>query len=157
MNQRGGGGLNIKVEIDQTCAEPEIILHASKITEQLEKLMESIRILTGDNLQTLIGFKAGEAFLLQLQDVSSIFTESGKVYARTGPDSYILKSRLYELEEKLAGTQFLRVSNSEIVNFKKVKSLDLSRTGTIMLKFKTGETTFVSRRYVDKIKQYFQL
>lgn len=152
-----GDRLNIKVEIDAACQEPEVVLRTDRMTEPLEKLMDSIRGLTGENTRTLVGFQKGEAFLLQLEDVSSVFTENGKVYARSGKDEYALKNRLYELEETLAGTGFLRVSNSEIVNFSKVKSLDLSRTGTIMLKFKTGETTFVSRRYVDRIKQYFKL
>ncbi|HEX3017950.1 MAG TPA: LytTR family DNA-binding domain-containing protein [Caproicibacter sp.] len=149
--------MNIKVEIDDRYREPEMILRTDKMTERLEKLMDSIQSLTGETVKTLVGFKDGEAFLLKLEDVSTVFTESGRVCARSGNDEYTLKSRLYELEETLAGTDFLRVSNSEIVNFSKVKSLDLSRTGTIMLKFKTGETTFVSRRYVEKIKQYFKL
>lgn len=149
--------MNIKVEIDAAYQEPEVILRADKMTEQLEKLINSIRSLTGEKTGTLIGCREGEMFLLRLDDVSSVFTQEGKVYARSGRDEYALKRRLYELEEELAGTDFLRVSNSEIVNFSKVKSLDLSRAGTIMLKFKTGETTFVSRRYVEKIKQYFKL
>lgn len=149
--------MNIKVEINAGYREPEVILRTDKMTEPLEKLLDSIRSLTGENRKALVGFQEGEAFLLRLDDVSSIFTESGKVYAHNGKEEYVLKNRLYELEDLLAGTDFLRVSNSEIVNFSHVKSLDLSRTGTIMLKFKTGETTFVSRRYVEKIKQYFKL
>jgi DNA-binding LytR/AlgR family response regulator len=35
-----------------------------------------------------------------------------------------------------------------------VKSLDLSIAGTITMKFDTGEKSFVSRRYVEKIKNY---
>lgn len=149
--------MKIKVEMDAFCKEPELVLRAAQMTERLERLVDTIRSLTGENAETLVGFRDGEAFLLPLDDVSSVFAEGGKVYARSGKEEFALKSRLYELEEALMGTDFLRVSNSEIVNFSKVKSLDLSRTGTIMLKFKSGETTFVSRRYVDKIKQYFKL
>lgn len=65
-----------------------------------------------------------------------------------------LKFRLYELEKRFAGTQLIRISNSEIVNLQKVESLDFSISGTITLKFDNGEKAFVSRRYIEKIKKY---
>ena len=48
---------------------------------------------------------------------------------------------------------FIRISKSEIVNLKMVDSLDLSFIGTICIKLKNGTNTYVSRRYVKKIKQ----
>ena len=48
---------------------------------------------------------------------------------------------------------FVRISNSEIINLKKVKSFDLSFAGTICVTLSNGQTTYVSRRYVSKIKQ----
>ena len=65
-----------------------------------------------------------------------------------------LKARLYELEERLAKKNFIRISNSEIVNFSKIKNFDLSLAGTITIIFKDGSKTYVSRRYVKKIKQF---
>ena len=47
----------------------------------------------------------------------------------------------------------MRISNSEIVNLKKVTSLDLSLTGTIRMTLNGSVTAYVSRRYVKKIKQ----
>lgn len=49
--------------------------------------------------------------------------------------------------------KFVRVSNSEIINLKKIKNFDLSLAGTICVKFLDGSTTYVSRRYVTKIKE----
>ena len=60
--------------------------------------------------------------------------------------------RLYELEERL-DNRFVRISNSEIVNLKKVKSLDLSFVGTICMELSNGEVSYVSRRYVSKMKK----
>ncbi len=64
-----------------------------------------------------------------------------------------MRQRLYELEERLDGTMFVRISNSEIINLKKVRKLDLSLTGTIRVLMTDGAATYVSRRYVKKIKQ----
>jgi DNA-binding LytR/AlgR family response regulator len=86
-----------------------------------------------------------------------IYTEDGKVFARTENDLYLLRLRLYELEERLDSTIFVRISNSEIVNLKKVKSLDLSFVGTICMELSNGEVSYVSRRYVSKIKKLLGL
>lgn len=64
-----------------------------------------------------------------------------------------MRQRLYELEERLDKGSFVRISNSEIINMKKVKGFDLSFTGTICVSLSNGTTTYVSRRYVAKIKQ----
>ena len=66
---------------------------------------------------------------------------------------YVLRLRLYELEKRLPSDQFVRISNSEIINLKKVNSFDLSLTGTICVRLSNGTTTYVSRRYVSKLKK----
>jgi DNA-binding LytR/AlgR family response regulator len=64
--------------------------------------------------------------------------------------------RLYELEEMLEGTSFIRISNSEIVNFDTVTSLDMGLTGTIELSTVDGRKYYVSRRYMREIKDYLE-
>ena len=51
----------------------------------------------------------------------------------------------------------VRISKSEIINLRFVKRLDLSITGTIGIQLKTGETAYVSRRYVNRIKSILGL
>ena len=62
-----------------------------------------------------------------------------------------------EAEERLDNSKFVRISNSEIVNLKKVKSLDLSFVGTICMELSNGTVSYVSRRYVSKIKKVLGL
>lgn len=73
--------------------------------------------------------------------------------AVTGKGEYTVRIRLYEIEERLNPGQFVRISNSEIINLKKVKNFDLSFTGTICVELVNGMTTYVSRRYVSKVKK----
>ena len=75
-----------------------------------------------------------------------IYLNSGKVVAVTDKGEYILRLRLYEIEKLLLTDQFIRISNSEIINLKKVNNFDLSFTGTICVKLSNGVTTYVSRR-----------
>ena len=57
------------------------------------------------------------------------------------------------MEEQLDNRKFVRISNSEIVNIKKIKKLDTSLTGTICMYLEGEKMTYVSRRYVSKIKK----
>lgn len=82
-----------------------------------------------------------------------IYADNGKVLAVTDKGEYVLRLRLYEAEEYLSECRFVRISNSEIINLNKVSHFDLSFTGTICVKLLNGTTTYVSRRYVSKIKK----
>ncbi len=82
-----------------------------------------------------------------------IYLNSGKVVAVTDKGEYVLRLRLYEIENLLLTDQFIRISNSEIINLKKVNNFDLSFTGTICVKLSNGVTTYVSRRYIPKLKK----
>lgn len=59
---------------------------------------------------------------------------------------------MYELEEIL-GENFIRVSNTDIVNMKKVKNFDMSITGSIHINFLDGDSVYASRRYISAIKK----
>ena len=60
---------------------------------------------------------------------------------------------LYELEERLAALRFARISHSEIINLRKAKAFDLRLSGTISVRLADGSVSYVSRRYVARIKQ----
>lgn len=101
----------------------------------------------------LCGFRDDTLEILDQADVIQVYAATGKVFAITDHSEYSLRLRLYELEERLDKKCFVRISNSEIINLRKVKSFDLSLVGTICVKLTNGKVTYVSRRYVAKIKQ----
>ena len=56
-------------------------------------------------------------------------------------------------ENRLNKEHFIRISNSELINLKKVRNFDLSFVGTICVSLSDDTVSYVSRRYVAKIKQ----
>ncbi len=60
---------------------------------------------------------------------------------------------LYEAYGRINNNNFIRISNTETVNIKKIKEFDLSITGTIRIKLTNGDISYVSRRYVTHIKK----
>ena len=142
--------MKIKYIIGEKYTEPEVhfcVKERSRETEELygaiEKLLE-LRI---------VGCRGQESEILSPAQIVRIYSESKKVYARTAEERYEIKERLYVLEEMLREQKFVRISNSELVNVQQIEKLDMSYAGTIQMKMRNGDVTYVSRRFVRKIKE----
>lgn len=146
--------MEVEIKLDPNCTQPKVIIYTNEITQEINDLAKS---LSGVEYSSLAGYKSGEILLIRPDDIIRIYSQGQKVLAQLEKDTVQLKYRLYELENRLTGTSFMRISNSEIVNFKKVVSLDMNMSGTISLKYKSGEKSFVSRRYIEKIKKYLEI
>lgn len=142
--------MQIEIKIDSSCTEPKIIVMTASMTEDVNMIIKKLSM---DSPQVISGIKDDKLEVLEQTDLIRMYASSGKIYAVTEKGEYIVRLRLYELEERLNKNQFVRISNSEIINLKKVENFDLSFTGTICVKLTNGTTTYVSRRYVSKIKQ----
>ena len=136
--------------IDDRYKEPEIHLCSDKKTGEIIDLRDFLE----DTLFSKITlYKNQEARTAAAYEIVRLYSENKKVYARTDNDTYEVRERLYSLEETLNDRGFVRISNSEIVNSAKITKLDMSFTGTIRISLKNGDETYVSRRYVSRIKE----
>ena len=148
--------MRLKIKIDTNYEDPEALITTARMTDEVNRIVDFIS--KSDSVTTIIsGIKDDKVELLEQGTLFRIYAEDGKVFAKTENDLYQLRLRLYELEERLDDSLFVRISNSEIVNLKKVKNLDLSFVGTICMEFSNGDVSYVSRRYVSKIKRLLGL
>lgn len=141
--------MKLEVKIDSSCTEPTVIILTDKMTDEVHKIMEK---LSDETSQIIAGFYGDKAEIIQPSQIIRTYSQSGKVYVQTADHTYLVRLRLYEMENRLDKT-FVRISHSEIINLKKVKGFDLSFSGTICVTLTNGIVTYVSRRYVSKIKQ----
>lgn len=142
--------MQIEIKIDEACKEPRVIVVTDRMTDEIRALAGR---LSGESPHVLAGFREDAVTLLAEEELIRIYTAAGAVMAETAAGEYRLRLRLYELEARLNPGRFVRISNSEIVNLDKVKGFDLSLAGTIRVTLAGGAVTYVSRRYVTKIKQ----
>lgn len=142
--------MQIEIKIDEGCKEPKIIVVTDKMTDEISAI---IKKLSDEQPKMLAGFKNDTVEVLEPENINRIFASNGLVLAGTNHGEYVLRLRLYELEQRLDGNTFVRISNSEIINLKKVKGFDFSFAGTICVTLSDGTVTYVSRRYVARIKQ----
>lgn len=142
--------MQVEIKIDDSCSEPKVIILTDSVTEEINELVQK---LSDNNSRIISGSRDGRIEILEQNDLIKIYAGNGRVFAVTDHGEYVLRLRLYEAEERLNSAQFVRISNSEIINLKKVKNFDLSFAGTICVELMNGTTAYVSRRYVQKIKK----
>ncbi len=128
--------------------EEEIIIYAKEKT----KLIEEIERLAKQDSRELLGYKGSEIIKLDPKDIYLFTIIDNKIYAICEREKYLIKERLYSLEEKLPG-HFVRINQSCIGNIKKMERFDTSISGTLKIRFKNGYSDYVSRRQLKIIKE----
>ena len=141
--------MKIKYIIGDKYTEPEVHLCVNEKNRETEELYKAIEKLLE---LRITGYQGQESELLSPTEIVRIYSENKKVYVRTAEDCYEVKERLYVLEEQLKEQKFVRISNSELVNVQQIGKLDMSYAGTIQMNMRNGDVTYVSRRFVRKIK-----
>lgn len=142
--------MKVEIKIDDSYIEPKILILTAAMTEDVNLILNK---LSENTPQVISGCKNEKIEVLEQEDLIRIYAGSGKVFAVTEKGEYTVRFRLYEIEKRLNHNQFVRISNSEIINLKKVNNFDLSFTGTIRVELTNGTAAYVSRRYVSKIKK----
>ena len=142
--------MDVEIRLDATCQKPRFIIETAEMTPELTRLIQQ---LTARAAVPIIGYQQDKAFPLQHDSLVRVWAANGHVYAATEMDEFLLRQRLWELEERLASHHFIRISNSEIINLRCVIAFDLSLTGTICVSLQGGQISYVSRRYVRTIRQ----
>ncbi|MBO4510355.1 MAG: LytTR family transcriptional regulator DNA-binding domain-containing protein [Lachnospiraceae bacterium] len=145
--------IDIKVEIDQTCASPQVIIKADQHSGLIEKIIYAVERCVSDEYPNITAYNGNEVILLNQWDIIRIYTENRKLTICTKEKTYGSRMSLKELEEILDDEIFVRISRFELINLKKVSSFDLSISGTIKVIFENGTETWVARRCVRSIQE----
>ena len=151
--QIGGDTLKVGINIDRSVEEVEVLITAQEQSRTVNALYEHIVEFDKKSLETLTAYSDDIAKIVNVTDVFRIYMGNQKAYIQTHQGEYAIRYRLYELEAALDKKQFLRISNSEIINVKKIRDIDLSLIGRICIRFEDNTQTYVSRRYIPKIKK----
>lgn len=128
--------------------ESEIVICGAKKSKELAELKQVIAEAVDEKLTV---YDDRDAVRITQGEVIRFYASRQRVYAQTADATYLVRARLYELEEMLK-KQFVRISNSEIVNVKKIRRMDTSISGTIHMYLQDNIETYVSRRYVSRIR-----
>lgn len=146
--------MDIEVKIDQRFNKTKIVIYANEVNSELTNIIDEISCINQKNIKA---YKDGKMYILRQEQIETIYSERGNIYARSNNEIYIIKSRLYQIETMLDKKIFVRISNSEIVNFNKIENIDFKIVGTLVINFKSGNKSYSSRRYIPKIKEFLEM
>ena len=141
--------MRIIINENATLDETEIIIHCRQADEQILRICAGLRMLD----KKVTGLLDGQTFLLGAADILYAEAVDRKVFLYTAQTVYEAPFKLYELEERLSGEDFVRASKSCVLNFAKVKSLRADFGGRLLCTLGNGEVVPVSRQYAGAIKQ----
>lgn len=145
----------MKLEINISDQEEErIIVYARELTAELNRIVQYIE--KEIYIKQFYGRKENNIYPLDLNEILRFYSENKKIIVETTTNKLFIDKRLYELEKSLP-RNFIRISQSEIVNLHFIKKLRQEMNGFIKIYFKNGEFTYSSRRYVKMIKEALQL
>ncbi len=135
------------IVVDPTKDE-EVIIYTKGNTG----LANEIRLLCEQESTVLMGYQEREATRLSPHDVCCFIVENNHVIAICDTERFRIKKRLYELETCLPDN-FVKINQSCIANFQKIKKFDAALAGTLRVVFTNGYIDFVSRRQIKYVKE----
>jgi len=141
--------LKVNINIDGRYAETEITINCAAMSEELERVIATLRALDFK----LTGVKDGQTHILDASQILYADTVDKKTFLYAKTDVYETSLRLYELESHLPGNDFFRAGKSSIINFNKIKSLKADVGGRIIVVMENNEKLIVSKQYAAFIKE----
>lgn len=141
--------MKISININETISDTEIVINCSALTPETERIIAALRML--DSQMTVT--KDGEVYILDVAKIVYVESVDRKTFVYTEGDCFESRLKLYEMEQQLCQSGFLRISKSCLVHLKYIRSLRAELDRKLRLTLDNGEQIIVSRQYADDLKQ----
>lgn len=142
--------MKVRIELDPQMDEPEMIIRAPRLTEEVTRLQQ---LILEQKMTPLTFYKDRSEYFVDVSEILFFETDGEKIYGHTREEAYEVRQKLYELEEILP-IAFCRISKSTIVNAKQIYSIEKSFSGTSTVNFyQTHKQVHVSRHYYQLLKE----
>ena len=146
--------INVRTNISNEYQEIEIVINSPEMNEQVQKLENELITIKMKEFDKIIGMQGNDLFVINISDVIMFYSEEKSNFCKTKDGIYRIKEKLYYLEENLSKENFIRISNSAIININNVKCFNTSIIGKIVVKFEDGSEENVSRRRMSEIMKF---
>lgn len=146
--------MKVNLFVSKDIEEPYADIHTNELTDNVTK---AISILESDESNNMLAVRKGsDIALLEFDEVYMLRVEEKQVKVYTKTNEYLIKKPLYQVEENL-NNDFVRISKTTIVNFKKIERVAPSLKGMMFIQLKNGLKDNISRKYLPEFKKALDL
>ena len=144
--------MKLLIEQSPDCKETEIRISCRSVDEKLNRIIEQIRLCA----LCLVVEKDGLSIPIALEEIFYFDSVDNRTFLYKEADVYPCEKKLYELEEELARTSFVRVSKNCILNTAVVASVRAQFSGRLEATLTNGEKILISRHYLNSFRDKFK-
>lgn len=140
--------MKIIIEDLQEGEEEQVIIKCHQVTPELHRLISRLK-----SQDVLIAYDGNNIHRISPSKVYYIESVDNKTFLYCRDKVFESKQKLYELENYMSGSDFLRISKSVILNLRKINSLTPALNGRFEAKLENGEKVIISRQYISDLKK----
>ncbi len=144
--------VDIEIVIDEKYFDPKVTILTRANTRQVENIIYAVEDASENGFPQIVVNDNDKLVFISQRDIVRMYAESRRIYLQTADGLYTVRRTLSGLEEDLNPDRFIRTSQSEIINLFKVKSFDVSFSGTIGVEFDCGVKSWVSRSRIKQLR-----
>lgn len=148
--------IKVRTNISSEFQEIEVCINAPEKNEEVQRLENELLSRNVNVIKQIIAMRNNDIFIINVSDVIMFFSEEKNNFCKTKDGIFLIKEKLYYLEDVLPSREFIRISNSTIINIKHVKCFNTSIIGRIVVKFKDGNEENISRRRTAEIMKFLK-
>lgn len=146
--------MKVSLNIDSTTKETTVRIECKELDPSIQEILDFLKV---QELDFIVGKDGDMQHILKPADVHYFHATKEGVAAVTENGSFLVKEKLYELESILPSSRFIRLSKSVIANLYELSRFEASFNGTLAVYFKSGKKEYVTRTYVNGIKQALKM
>jgi len=141
----------MKITIDEqpSAQDIEVTIICKKADRRVLDMVSRLRMLD----RKVTGSADGRTRIVNAEDVLYVESVDKHTFIYTGDEVLETSLRLYEMEDRLADCDFLRVAKGCVINFRRIVSLKPEFNGRIIATMDNGEQIIISRQYASSVKQ----
>ncbi len=144
--------MKIYIKENEEIQETEVIICCSNQNEHISRLKRHIEKFT----MVIQVMKEQAQYRLPLNAIYYMEVVDGKTYVYTEKELYTGQQSLINLESKLKGSSFVRISKGMLLNVDYLQSVAPMENHRLMATLKNGEKVIVGRTYIGKLKEKLQ-
>lgn len=142
--------MKVSIRQEKAIEQLEVVILCQECTPFVNQLEKKIRQVSA----FIIGKDSEGTVQLSIDDIFYFEAVENHTYIYCKESVYHSEMKLYELEFKLIGRAFQRISKSCILNLEKIRKARGMVNGRLILELDNNEKLVANRSYVAKLKDH---